>query len=100
MGYLSNFCLKQPGPYPTSYGLPVTSGWFSMKVESNRGINSRMQIMVRNYFPLLSLPSQLPLVSQGNKHHKEPKFLYLLLTISFLHHFVYTYVTLFQKFII
>ena len=29
--------------YSTSYDLPITLGWFSMKTESNRRVNSRRQ---------------------------------------------------------
>ena len=54
---------------------------------------------------LLSHPSPLPLISQSNKHHKEPMFIYIYI-------YIYIYITqyihftslclhiLFQKFII
>ena len=43
-------------------------------MESNKRVNSRTQSMVQNDFALLSHPSPLPLVSQGDKHHKVPMF--------------------------
>jgi len=60
-----------------------------MKTESNRSVNSHTQSMAaRNDFPLLSHLSLLPLVSQSDKHRKEPMFLHLLCCISFIHHFL------------
>ena len=52
-----------------------------------------MQSMAWSDFQLLSRPSPLPLLSQSNKHHKEPMYLHLLLSISYIHHLVYTYLT-------
>ena len=54
----------------------ITSGWFSMKTEANRRVNSRTQSTVQNDFPQLSHLSPLLLVSQSDKHHKEPMFLH------------------------
>ena len=59
-----------------------------MKMESNRGVNSRTQSMAWNDFPLLSHLSPLPLISQSDKHHKEPIF--------YIYYSVYPfYITLF-----
>ena len=69
----------------------VALEWFSMKMESSRGVNSRMQNMAWNDFPLLSHPSPLPLISQSHEHHKEPMFLHILLSIP------YTYVVIFER---
>ena len=53
-----------------------------MKTESNKGVytlaKSHTHGMTWNDFSLLSHPSPSPLVSQSNKHHKEPMFLHLL----------------------
>ena len=62
-----------------------------VKKESNKRVNSCTQRMMRDDFPLLSHPSLLPVVSQSDKHHKEPTFLHLFRCISFMHHFFITY---------
>ena len=76
-------------------------------MKSNGGVNSRTQIMAWNDFPLLNHPSiaTLSLISQSDKHHKEPMFLAIyvsvllsIIMISILHHFVYKYFV--SKFII
>ena len=79
-------------PHSTSYDLLITSGCFSMKTESNRRVNSCTQRMARNDFPLPSHLSALPLVSQSDKHYKEPMFLHvhLFCYFSFMHHFLST----------
>ena len=63
-----------------------------MKVKSNRGVYWGMQNMAWNDFPLLSHPSLLPLVLQSDMQASQRAyFLRLLHSISFLHHFIYTY---------
>ena len=64
-----------------------------MNMESNRGVNSCMQSMIKNDFPLLSHPCLLPLVMQSGKHYKELMFLHLLHAyLLCIHLFVYTYI--------
>ena len=75
MSYLVNICLKQLLFYKL---ITLLFGWFLMKIESNRRVNSCTQSIAQNDFPLLSYLSPLPLVSQSNKYHKKPMFLHLL----------------------
>ena len=65
-----------------------------MKTESNRRVDSCTQRMAQNDFPLLSHLSPLPLVSQSDKHHKEPLSLHLFCYTSFIDHFFNTYFVL------
>ena len=66
-----------------------------MKIESNRGVNLHMQSMVWNDFLLLSHPSPLPLISQSEKHHKEPMFIYIYIYI-YIYMYVYLYLYIYM----
>ena len=64
-----------------------------MKTESNRRVNSCSQSMAPKDFPLPSHPSPSPLVSQSDKHHKEPTTctpLHLLYSSSLFLHILYS----------
>ena len=68
---LANICLKQP-LYSTSFDLLVHNVNIRVIFNEN-GINySHTQSMVRNDF--LQFLATLPLVSQNDRHHKEPMF--------------------------
>ena len=62
-----------------------------MKTKANRRVNLHMQTVVWKGFCLATSLFYISLVLQSGKHHKEPMFLHLLRSISFMHHFVYSY---------